>query len=61
MELNEREQHRVIAFCSCNVDGTPRFKNPDAVAALPAPLIAALAKLAGEVNKSQADEEPGES
>lgn len=61
MELNEREQHKVIAFCCCNAEGKPRFKGPDQVAALPAALIAALAKLAGEVNKTSGEEEPGES
>lgn len=60
LELNERETHRVLAFCSCTADGKPRFKGPEEVAALPSPLIAALAKLAGEVNKG-AGEEPGES
>lgn len=62
LELNERESHLVIAFCCCNAEGKARYKNSAEVAALPAQLIAALAKLAGEVNKahSKADE-PGES
>lgn len=62
LEENERTQHMVIAFCVCNEDGTPKFKNPEAAAKLDAGLLNALFKAANEVNQNASEEDnaPGE-
>lgn len=52
LEENEKTQHQVVAFCNCNADGTPKFKNAEAASRLDAGLLAVLFKAANEVNEN---------
>lgn len=52
LEENERTQHMVVAFCCCNADGTPKFKDAAAAGKLDAGFLAALFKAANEVNQN---------
>lgn len=54
---NEGTKHQLVAFSVCREDGKSLFKNAAAVAALPEDRIAALYRVASEINKESA---PGE-
>jgi hypothetical protein len=48
---NETERQKLVFFCVASEDGKPFFRNLEAVKALPAPVVDALADAAKAVNR----------